>query len=411
MGAPAGFAGAVVVTRALTQQGRGTFVLAQLAATAIATALSGVGTALVGHARDNDAAWRATSRAAIAVTGVIATVCAVPVAFGLLSWQPHLRTGVCLIAAAAPLLALTQSCTVLVLAGGDLRSWGQVVAAQNGLPVAGLAVAAAVHRSFTALAAGWVAGQLLSTSAAVVTSRAVWSRATDDERVHDLPGLARRAGLVGAANAVSLANYRIDVALLATLRGVRAAAVYSLAVALAELVWIPSSTWAASLVARLRTDGPDEAARRTARVVRGTVVLSVATGAVGFALAAWLISPIFGAAYHHALAPLAVLLCGTIAFAPASVLAQYLTISLGRPGATLRAALLAATTTAVLTLVLVPLWGATGAAVATSLGYAAGVAVGVQRSATLGVVHKRDLVPQTGDVRELVRSVSRRHAR
>jgi O-antigen/teichoic acid export membrane protein len=82
-----------------------------------------------------------------------------------------------------------------------------------------------------------------------------------------------------------------------------------------------------------------------------------------------------GPAYQASLLPLAALLPGVAAYAAASSLSAFYTNHLGRPQLSGAIAGMSLTISFCLGWVLVPLWGAVGAGVSSSLGYILAIAV------------------------------------
>jgi O-antigen/teichoic acid export membrane protein len=82
-----------------------------------------------------------------------------------------------------------------------------------------------------------------------------------------------------------------------------------------------------------------------------------------------------GSAFAGAVRPLWFLLPGAVCYAPVQVFVIYLSVRRGRPRLALAAAGVSMAVTVVLSVPLIGLWGASGAAVASAVGYAAGGAV------------------------------------
>jgi O-antigen/teichoic acid export membrane protein len=97
----------------------------------------------------------------------------------------------------------------------------------------------------------------------------------------------------------------------------------------------------------------------------------------GVALAVGLTSPfliplLFGEDFDPAIRPLALLLPGIVAYGPVTILVVYLSIRHARPNLSLVVAVTAMVTTAALSLLLIPRYGAEGAAGASTSGYVLG---------------------------------------
>jgi O-antigen/teichoic acid export membrane protein len=194
------------------------------------------------------------------------------------------------------------------------------------------------------------------------------------------PSAARRfVMLVALANIVSLANYRAMLFLVERIEGLGAAGVYSVAVQMAELLWLLSWAITVSVYSNIGTRDAAAAAATTLRAVRlGLAATFVAAPLLG--VAAWLALPmVFGEAYRASLTPLLLLLPGVTAYAAASGLSAYYTQHRGHPHWAAGIAGLSLALTVATALWTVPRWGVAGAALATSAAYivAIGVAFGL----------------------------------
>jgi O-antigen/teichoic acid export membrane protein len=195
-------------------------------------------------------------------------------------------------------------------------------------------------------------------------------------------------------------NLRLDVLLVAALAGAREVGLYSVAVLVAELVWVP--TWAlaqATKAAQAGADQPD-AARLTARAARMTLLMSGVCGAV-LALAAPLgLGIVFGSDFDAALTALWLLLPAAAAMA----LWRQLIVFLARvapPRVTSGIAVGALVVNCSLNLLLIPPLGIAGAALASVGGYGCGALLALWRFMAATGLPWRELLPRRADLREL----------
>jgi O-antigen/teichoic acid export membrane protein len=229
----------------------------------------------------------------------------------------------------------------------------------------GLLAAWSLARVLTGLGtAGWALAR-----PAVAAGNAVAPMAARDAR--------RFVALIALANVISLANYRAMLFLVERLQGLAAAGVYSVAVQVAEVLWLFSWAVTVSAYAGIGTRDAAAAAAATLRVVRlglgATLLAAPLLGA-----AAWLTLPaVLGETYRASLVPLLLLLPGVVAYAAASGLSTYYTQHRGHPhwaagiaGLSLVVALAVAGWT-------VPRWGVAGAALATTAAYVVAITVAV----------------------------------
>jgi O-antigen/teichoic acid export membrane protein len=140
-------------------------------------------------------------------------------------------------------------------------------------------------------------------------------------------------------------------------------------VTVAELLWILSSSVTVSAYARIGHPDVRIASSMTVQAVRINVLATVLAAPVLLALAWWALPWVMGPAYAASLLPLAALLPGVAAYAAASSLSAFYTNHLGRPQLSGAIAGMSLAISFGLGWVLVPLWGALGAGVSSSLGY------------------------------------------
>lgn len=180
---------------------------------------------------------------------------------------------------------------------------------------------------------------------------------------------------IGITNVVSLLNYRASLFLVEHFRDLSTVGTYSVAVSVAELLWLLSSSVTVSLYARIGHPDGKVAASMTVQAVRINVLVTLAAAPVLLGLAWWGLPWLMGKAYTASLWPLAALLPGVAAYAAASSLSAFYTNHLGRPHLSGGIAGLSLLVSFGLGWVLVPHWGALGAAVSSSLGYVVAIVV------------------------------------
>ena len=164
---------------------------------------------------------------------------------------------------------------------------------------------------------------------------------------------------------------RLDQIMLASLAASSVIGLYAVAVALAEI----TSTLASSVSDALLPEVASAAHRADARKLLARS-LALTMGAHGLALIpAWFLSPlllrfVYGVDFVAAASALRVLLLASLVLSAGNILISGLN-GFGRPGLSATARLTAAVTTLLGMRWLFPLWGLTGAAVSTLLGYCA----------------------------------------
>lgn len=211
-------------------------------------------------------------------------------------------------------------------------------------------------------------------------------------------------------NLVQFLNYRLDIFLVAAFVGVRDVGLYALAVTLGQLTWIVSNSVATVLLPRVASSSPIEVARQAARLTRITLLIGLA-GAVALALvAAPFVDIVYGRAYAGAVPLLLALLPGVVAFAVVNVLAAYIT-GLGRARINLVIAVIGLCATLSLDFILIPRFGAVGAAIASTVSYSLSTIATVLWATRLGglpareflLVRRADLMVAGNALRRLAR--------
>ncbi len=323
---------------------------------------------------------RSVLRAAVGL-GLLAAV----VLAGVSVWAKGLPYSLLwLLALAAPFLLLVPTATGLWLGQG--RMW-PINLAQVAAPASVLAGLGAIllamqgGRSNAGLVmlvlTAWVLGKSV---VAVVTAMQALRQAAQHDEQADAEAVvsqlaepwwqeARFVATIGITNLISLANYRASLFLVEHFHGLGAVGTYSVAVTVAELLWVLSSSVTVSVYSRIGHPDRDVASAMTVQAVRINVVATLLAAAVLLGLAWWALPWVMGPAYAASLWPLAALLPGVAAYAAASSLSAFYTNHLGKPQLSGGIAATSLSISFVLGCVLVPRWGAVGAGVASSLGY------------------------------------------
>ncbi len=323
---------------------------------------------------------RSVLRAAVGL-GLLAAV----VLAGVSVWAKGLPYSLLwLLALAAPFLLLVPTATGLWLGQG--RMW-PINLAQVAAPASVLAGLGAIllamqgGRSNAGLVmlvlTAWVLGKSV---VAVVTAMQALRQAAQHDEQADAEAVvsqlaepwwqeARFVATIGITNLISLANYRASLFLVEHFHGLGAVGTYSVAVTVAELLWVLSSSVTVSVYSRIGHPDRAVASAMTVQAVRINVVATLLAAPVLLGLAWWALPWVMGPAYAASLWPLAALLPGVAAYAAASSLSAFYTNHLGKPQLSGGIAATSLSISFVLGCVLVPRWGAVGAGVASSLGY------------------------------------------
>lgn len=284
-----------------------------------------------------------------------------------------------LLALAAPLLLLVPTASGLWLGQGRMLPLNVPQVAAPAVVLTGLAALAVLRPDAGALPsvlpvlAAWVVGKaIVGTLTGLAAARSSGRNAPDWSA---LCGQWRFVAVIGATNVVSLLNYRATLFLVERNGGLTETGVYSVAVQVAELLWLLSSAVTVSAYHRIGAPDAAEAAVTTLRAVRFNLLATLAAAPFLYWGAALALPRVLGPAYAGALLPLALLLPGVAGYAAASSLSAYYTNHRGRPQWSAAIAALSLGLTLAIAAWSVPRFGAAGAALATSLAYAVAIAV------------------------------------
>jgi O-antigen/teichoic acid export membrane protein len=181
--------------------------------------------------------------------------------------------------------------------------------------------------------------------------------------------------VIGATNLVGLLNYKVDLFLVERFLGLSVTGVYSIAVMVAELLWLVSSSVTTAAYARIGSPDAAAAARLTVRAVHASVLLLLALAPLLWLAAALAVPWLLGAEYRPALLALAVLLPGVAVYGAASALSAWFTNQAGRPRVPATLATVSLLINVAVSLLAIPHLGMLGGALATTLSYTATVAL------------------------------------
>jgi O-antigen/teichoic acid export membrane protein len=222
---------------------------------------------------------------------------------------------------------------------------------------------------------------------------------------------ALRFGIRSAAGELATStNARADQSIMGAISPERELGLYAVAVNAGEvLLYLPNAVGSA-IVPNLVETGYDELEATTLRAFR--MVFAVTTVAVvGAAIAGTLLIPlVFGAKFEGSITPFLLLLPGAWGYAAQKVFSSALT-GLGQPGRSSLGPLTALLTGLALDAVLIPLYGAQGAAGAASAAFIAGGIASLVAFDLAVPFPLRALLPTAADARTIAGVVSGYRAR
>src|SRR3954447_17134176 len=369
---PVAFALVVIQSRFLDPAGRGRFVLVVLSVTILARLFGQLGVAVTSMSREGE--LRPLVRRGLAWTVLLGVV---GMGVILLSGVVIDSFGLRLAAIAAPALVpnIVNACLSGVLLGtARTRLWNYIQILPPLLTLIGmLVVVVGLGRGVDAAVAVWTAAYFVTSAFALVAARDVWLPLRNapllDRAGRALVALGIGMGLVQIVN---LIGYRVELFVLDRFKGLAAVGIYSIGMQAAEAIWLIPAAIASAITAPVVHDTSAGAAHLVRRAcLKGLLYTGAVAAAVG-AAAPFVIPPLFGDDFDGAARPLALLLPGVVLYAPVTILVVYISIRQARPRLSLIISVVGLVVTGALSFALIPSYGASGAALASAIGYAAG---------------------------------------
>ncbi len=173
------------------------------------------------------------------------------------------------------------------------------------------------------------------------------------------------------SNLITFLNYRLDMLLVAIFLGPIEVGYYSIAVAIVEKIWMLPGAIAIVLFPRISSIENTKANKLTPRVARHTFFIVSIISLILAVFAKSLIGILFGDVFLPSVRPLLILLPGIIVFTYPKILCADLA-GRGKPIYSLYAAVISLGVNIPLNLWLIPRWGISGAAFASSVAYIIG---------------------------------------
>ncbi len=171
-----------------------------------------------------------------------------------------------------------------------------------------------------------------------------------------------------AANLLMFLNYRLDSLIVNGLSGVVSLGYYSIATSMAETIWYGANGFALMMFPHVSSLEKKEANRITPVVCRNAVFITLIGAVVMFVVSRQLILFVFGPGMIPALHPLWLLLPGIVTLTASKVISSYLG-GIGKPTYSSFVAAGTVVLTIALDLLLIPRYGISGAAAASSIVY------------------------------------------
>jgi O-antigen/teichoic acid export membrane protein len=383
----------VVTARFLGPDGRGLYALASLTATLCVVPLGSVWSSLA-----VDIAKRRRPLGVLVTESlVVATAGGILVAAAGLAVSPLVRDlwwVVALPAAVTPALLWLTYAQGLYQALGHVAAFHAVVVGRVVSPLVFLSAALAFGGGVRAVLVAWAVSFV---ALVALVALHLLRLAGGPARVHrDLRRYRRLVGLglrFVPSNTMLLLNTQVAVGVLAVFATTAVVGVYSVAVAGAELLKHGARAVYTGVLPSVGERDRAASAALTARAVRHSVLLAAVGSAVVVPASAVVLPHLVGGGFERVPWLLALLVPGVVAYAAFLALTAFFGVRVEDPELLTVASVLTLGSSLCCMLVLIPVLGASGAAVATSVGAVLGVAYLVRRFARVAGVPPRALVP------------------
>jgi O-antigen/teichoic acid export membrane protein len=392
----------LLLARALPPAGRGT--MAFVTVTALVTAaFSGFG---VGEATKVFAATRTAARARllsnVMLLAAATATAAATVTCGALALLPGVRprgvgsVELLLLGAGTVAYSLVVAGLAFLQGCGRFRAYTRVLGALPWVYAVLLAGIAGAHGlTVRSAIVAWVAAQAAFALAAVAAGAREAGFGRPDRRLAgETVRFGVRAWIGGLAQFL---NARTDQVLMGLISTEAALGVYAVAVNASEVLFYVPSAVAASLLPAVARDEPARGLERALQVFRIVAVITLAEVALAAALGPVLLPLAFGGAYHASVGPFLLLLPSALGFAATAIFSNAL-LACSLPVLSSLGPTVAVVSGVALDLLLIPRFGASGAAVAASVALLAGGAAAAAAYRTRARLPLSALVPRRADL-------------
>lgn len=365
-------------SRFLAPSGRGQFVLVVLSVTILSRLLGQLGLAVTNRLQAVPATQVRPLVHRAFVIGALFGGLGMAAVIGWGAVTPGIGAGTAAIAAAALVPNVVwQTVSGVLLGQARVRLWNYIQALSPVLTLVGMLVlVVGLDGGVQSAVFAWTVAHFLTATFAVVAARDL-VLPVDVPPFLDTHGrtILRLALVMGAVQVVNLIGYRIELFLLEYYDGVAEVGIYSIAMQAAEALWLIPAAIATAITGPVVHEAEREASRRVrGAAVRAALYTTGAAAVVGLA-APFLIPLLFGDAFDGAARPLLFLLPGVVLYGTVTVLVVYISVRRGRPRLALTVSVASMVVTTAAAVPLIAEFGKTGAAAASSIGYAVGAAL------------------------------------
>jgi O-antigen/teichoic acid export membrane protein len=405
------FVAVLMLARGLGPSGRGTIAFITVTALVVAR-VAGLG---VGEATTVFAARRSESRGVLLTNLVLfmlaSSLLAAALACGALELLGDERPAgvgtpeLAILVAGALASGLVEAGAAFLLGCGRIRRLALITATASWVyPVLLAAIWLGPGLTVTRAALAWVAAELLRALLLLRQSTDVVALARPKLGV--LADSIRFGIRVWVGSFARFLNFRIDQILMGLLASEAALGIYAVAVNASEmLLYLPAATATALLPVAARSE-PGQRGEETLRAFRSAALVTTGAAVVAAILGPLLLPVAFGAPFRASVTPFLWLLPGALGFAATAVFSNALVASTS-PGLSSLGSLTSLAIGIALDLILIPRFGATGAAAAASTAFLAGGMVAVVAYARQSPFAWRALLlPRRGDL-DVLRALTR----
>jgi O-antigen/teichoic acid export membrane protein len=370
------FTAVLILARSLGPTGRGTIAFITVSALLIGR-LAGFG---MGEATTVFAARRTESRATL-LSNLILFVAASALAVGALGYAVLLalagerpagvgRPELAILVAAGVAIALIEASGSFLIGCGRLHRLALITATVSWVYPLLLGLAWLLDGlTVTRAALVWVVSEAIIVTVLLAESaRGIGFARPSPTLLAESFHFGLRAWVGSMAR---LLNFRTDQVLLGLLASEAALGIYAVAVNVSEvLLYLPAATATALLPVAARTGG-ELRAEQALRAFRGSALVTACAALVAAVLGPVLLPVLFGPAFEGSVTPFLLLLPGALGFAAIAVFSNAL-LGASSPGFSSFGPLVALVLGVALDIVLIPRYGASGAAAAATVAFLAG---------------------------------------
>jgi O-antigen/teichoic acid export membrane protein len=369
---PLAFLLIVVQSHFLHASGRGTIVLTVLTVTVFSRLLGDLGTATTNEIREGEEDVGHLTAGALRLGLGLGLACSVVViAVGTAASDVGLDLAIIAALALVPSV-VTRTLSGVLLGLARIRLWNYLQVTPAVVSITGFFVlVVGLDLGVRGAIVAWTLGHATAALIGVISTGPLWWPWLLKRRPRgSARELLRLALAMGAANVITLASYRIELFILDRFEPRDEVGIYSIAVAVAESLWLVTTAFATAVWAPALHESEERATLLIARSALKALLFIGAVAVVAALLIPLLVPLIFRREeFTDAVGPALLLLPGVVLYGPVAILTVYLSARRGRAVLALAGPVVSLVVTTALAFALIPGEGTKGAALASSAGY------------------------------------------